>query len=289
MNDHSPVEGELSDAQRRAAFLEELRLTPETGGGRIVGRIPKKFMWRAIAVLVTLGLGGQLAEHYFGNLGLATSSPIPTTVFTTPTTPRAATTTTRPSPQSAALSYIGLKYIGSATAPNFRLSDQHGTFVGPRRARGAVTLITFFNKNCNDICPVEGAELRQLLVDLGPRSTDVTVLVVNTDPFSYGVSSQPAALTATGLQGDAQVHFLTGPVGALDAVWKRYGVQVKVGATSNEVAHNAVIYFVNSAMGLVALATPFAHVSHAGRFTLSGADVRRFAQGLTLATISLMP
>lgn len=289
MNDHFPVEGELSDAQRRAAFLAELRLIPENGGGRIVGRIPKKFMWRAIAVLVTLGLGGQLVEHYFGNLGLPTSSSTPTTIFTTPTTPRPLTATTRPNPQSAALSYTGMKYIGTATAPRFRLTDQHGQLVGPQRSPRGVTLITFFNKNCNDICPVEGAELRQLLVDLGSRARDVTILVVNTDPFSYGVARQPAALTSTGLLGDPRVHFLTGPVGALDAVWKSYGVQVKVGATSNEVAHNSVVYFVNSAMDLVALATPFAQVSRAGHFTLNVTDIRRFARGLDLATISLMP
>jgi cytochrome oxidase Cu insertion factor (SCO1/SenC/PrrC family) len=278
---------ELSEDARRDAFRDELRLTTENGAGRIIGRVPKKFLWGAIAVLVVLGLGGQAVEHYFGNLGLPTSSG-PTTTFTTPTTSSTNhTTTTTSGVSSADAAFIGLKPIGTAQAPGFTLTDQHGRTYGTRQARGQTTLITFFNKNCNDICPVLGAELKNLLGELGAKASTINIIIVNTDPFSYGASSDPLALTDTGLASDANVHFVTGSVASLSVVWKNYGVEVKVGARASQVAHNSVIYFVSPTSRLTAFATPFAQESKAGEFSLGTREIRRFAQALRFETVSL--
>src|ERR1700693_5033997 len=132
MNDQGTGE-ELDEERRREAFREELRLTPELGGGRIVGRISKRVMWWGIAVLAALGLGGQAAEHYFGNLGLPTSGATgasgvsgvagfsgvtgatgvtPTTIFATPTTVPPLGSPA-PSVASADAAFIGLKLISS--------------------------------------------------------------------------------------------------------------------------------------------------------------------------------
>ena len=287
MNERTPI-GDLSEEDRRAAFREELRLTPENGGGRIVGRVSKKFVWTAVAVMAVLGLGGQAVEHYFGNIGLPTSS-TPTTTFTAPTTLPTRTTTTVPSVAASDAAFIGLKPIGTAAAEAFTLTDQHAHPYGVAQARGKVTLITFFNKNCNDICPVLGAEIRAMLADLGRVSSRVNVVIVNTDPFSYAASAQPLALTATGLNTDANVHFVTGTVSSLNLVWRAYGIQIKVGATANEVSHNSLIYFVTPDSQISAFATPFATEKKLGQFSLSSADIARFAKGLAFETISLNP
>jgi protein SCO1/2 len=287
MNDHTPGD-DLSEDARRDAFREELRLTPETGGGRIVGRIPKKVLWGAIAVLAVLGLGGQAIEHYFGNLGLPTSS-APSTTFTAPTTLPTRTTTTVPSVATVDAAFIGLKLIGTAAASGFTLTDQRGRNYGISQAKGRVTLITFYNKNCNDICPVLGAELKKFLADLGTNASKVNIIIVNTDPFSFGASAEPLALSVPGLGADANVHFVTGTVSNLNAVWRAYGVQVNVGASASEVSHNSLVYFVSPDSQLSAFATPFAKVNKQRQFSLSTTDINRFAQGLELETVSLIP
>jgi protein SCO1/2 len=287
MNDHTPGD-DLSEDARRDAFREELRLTSETGGGRIVGRIPKKVLGGAIAVLAVLGLGGQAIEHYFGNLGLPTSS-APTTTFAAPTTLPTRTTTTAPSVASVDSAFIGLKLIGTAAASEFSLTDQHGRNYGTSQANGKVTLITFYNKNCNDICPVLGAELKKFLADLGTNASKVNIIIINTDPFSFGTSAQPLALTVPGLGADANVHFVTGTVSNLNAVWTAYGVQVNVGASASEVSHNSLVYFVSPDSQLSAFATPFAKVNKQRQYSLSSANINRFAQGLELETVSLIP
>lgn len=285
MNNDTRSDSALSDDQRRAIFREELSQTSETGAGRVIGRIPKKFTRGILVAMLVLGVGGELVDHYFGNVGLPTTS-TPTT-FTTPTTFPLVGTTTVPNALTASQAFIGLKLIGSAGVPRFTLTDQHGTSISST-SRGKVTLIAFYNKNCNDICPVVGAEIHQALVDLGPKAQRLTVDIVNTDPFSYGVSTNPLALRSTGLASEANVHFLTGPLASLNSVWKSFGIQVNVGATASEVSHNSLLYFVSPASQLSALATPFAHRSATGVFSLESPKIREFARGIEFETVSLM-
>ena len=276
---------ELSEDARREAFRDELRQTTENGAGRIVGRIPKKVLWGSIAAIVVLGLGGQLVERYFGNLGLPSTS-APSSTLPSPTITLKNRTTT-PSVATAVAAFIDFKPIDSAQAPAFALTDQHGQLFGTHQARGRMTLVTFYNKNCNDICPVLGRELKDLMISLGVRASTTNVIIVNTDPFSYSTSSHPAALTQTGLNKYPSVHFVTGTLTSLNAVWANYGVVVKVGANSTEVAHNSIIYFISPTSGLVATARPFAKLNSHGTYSLSSGNIARFAEGLRFETVSL--
>ncbi len=139
MNDNTIGDSVLSDDQRRAVFRKELGLTSETGAGRVVGRIPQKFVRGVLVAMVVLGGGGALVEHYFGNVGLPTSSP-PTT-FATPSTIPYLGTTTVPSVITASQAFIGLKFIGTANVPHFSLTDQHGATITPATSKGKVTLV----------------------------------------------------------------------------------------------------------------------------------------------------
>jgi hypothetical protein len=83
------------------------------------------------------------------------------------------------------------------------------------------------------------------------------------------------------------VHFLTGSLPELNAVWVAYGLGVKVGALANQVAHNDLMYFITPKGTMGAVAVPFANQAASGRFTLASSEIRRFAKGIASEAISL--
>lgn len=115
---------------------------------------------------------------------------------------------------------------------------------------------------------------------LGNGAPDVEFAVVNADPTETAVDPAPAALTETGLDRLASVHFLTGPLDTLDSVWTAYGVAVNVGRDRFLQSHNDILYFVDPRGRLRAEATPFADEGPNGSYTLAAADVDRFAEGI---------
>ncbi len=287
MSEQAP-DHELSEEDRRNAFRHELSAISEDGAGRIVGRIPKKALWGGVAALAILGLGGQAVEHYFGNLGLPSTSTSNTTpTFVTPSTVAPAASRVPSSPVAANAAVLHLKLLANVPAPAFTLHDQRGHPYGTVQARGRFTLVTFFDQNCTDICPVLGGELRRVLTDLGPSAPRINVIVVNTDPFAPPAPGVPAALSATGLGSYANVHFVTGPLTRLNAVWKAYGVQVRVGSSAAQTAHNSLVYFLSPTSQLLGFAAPAAHESATGVFTLSTAAQAQFAEALRFETVSL--
>jgi hypothetical protein len=76
---------------------------------------------------------------------------------------------------------------------------------------------------------------------------------------------------------------------SLNAVWSRYGIQVRVGQPPAPVLHNDVLYFITTQGDLHALATPFANESRQGVFALDGASRRAFAAGIAEVASNLLP
>jgi len=280
-DDNEPSRTELSEEQRAAAFA---RATPPTGrGGRPqVGRaaIPSKFVVLVVAVFVTLGLGGVLVEHFFGGIGATGTT---TTVTLSPTF----VAPSSPQLSASTRAFIGLRDIGTAQASNFTLHDQFNRVWSLARHRGKVVVLTFFNRDCNDICPVEGAVIRRAQLRLGVASSRVVFAIVNSDPKHLGFESRPLSLAATGLIGLRSVFFLTGSLNELNSVWVDYGLVVNVGSLASQVAHNNVIYFIAPDGRLDSLALPFTNKEHSGRFQLGGAEVGRFARGVATVAVSL--
>ena len=277
---HDSSSDELSEEQRRTVFREELAAT-STGGRRSLSpRIPPRFVWGVAAAFALLGLGGAVLDHYLGNGGSPTA----------PTTGAPRSTTTTPTittlPRSTA-AFIGLRDIASARAPALSLTDQSGHAWRLASEQGRVVLVTFYDVNCTDICPVLGRELRDALALLHARGVTVDVAIVNTNPRDVARRPAPAALSTPGLSRRPDVQFLTGPLSQLNAVWSSYGISVRVGAKANEIAHNNVLYFIDPRGRLRALATPFANESRRAVFTLSTADIERFAQGVAAEAGSL--
>lgn len=242
--------------------------------------VPLKFIGWAVAVFIVLGLGGELGEHFWGAVG---STPT-TTVGPTPTP-------TEPSGaqlQSSLAAFMGLKQIESAEASPFNLTDQAGNPWSLAGARGRVVVLTFYNVNCNDICPVLGAELREARALLGPHAHQVEFVIVNTDPRHDTLNRSPPALTRPGLRGTPLVYFLTGSLRQLDDVWIKYGVSIRVGETPTELAHNDILYFIGPTGKLVEQATPYGNESLTGVYRLDASDIHRFAQGIATTAVSLI-
>jgi cytochrome oxidase Cu insertion factor (SCO1/SenC/PrrC family) len=277
---HETPPGELTEEQRRQAFRAELAASSSSGGQSRRPTIPAKAVWLVIATFAVLGLGGAVLEHFVGNLGGV--SVVSTTL------PLSAPTTTRPLPPAVLnMEYIGLKQIGTQTAPPVTLLDQSGLPWRLADARGRILLIAFFDQDCQDICPVLGAELRDALALLAAQKVNVDVAIVNADPQESAYRADPAALSTPGLANRSNVQFLTGPLRALDSVWTEYGISVKVGARFGEVSHNDVLYFVDARGYLRALARPFAQQINATTYALSPSDIERFARGVATEAVSL--
>jgi protein SCO1/2 len=272
VTEQEPAPPPLSDAERATAFR------------RAEPKVPRKFALIVVAVLAVLAIGGALLEHLLSSIGLnpisATTSPstAPTSATGVIAPPRSAPST--PEVGASLRDFMGITHLAGAPAPAISLVDQAGHAVSLTSERGDAVVLTFFDAPCQDICPVLSAELVQAATDLGPAAGHVVFLTVNTDPHSLSGAPASAAATRTGLGAVASWHFLTSNLGALNAVWRAYGVSVNASRTSGLVAHNDVMYFIDPAARLRYRATPFADESSSGTFSLAPASIARWGQGI---------
>jgi protein SCO1/2 len=262
----------LSGAERAAAFSAK------------EPKIPRKFSVIAVVALAVLTVGGVLGERLLSSIGLNPDA-TPTVSSTTPTapTPVIAPPQTPPSiPEVGAplVEFLGITKLPERPAPALSLEDQHGRSVSLADERGDVVVLTFFDAPCQDICPILSAELVRAATDLGPEGSRVVFLTVDTDPLALSAAPATAAATHDGLGAVATWHFLTSNLDTLDAVWRAYGVSVNVSQTSQLVAHNDVMYFIDPNGRLRYEATPFADESSTGVFSLAPASITRWGQGI---------
>jgi cytochrome oxidase Cu insertion factor (SCO1/SenC/PrrC family) len=245
--------------------------------------IPRKFWYWALGVAAVLALGGSLLEHVLSSSGLnPTSTATTTTPSATATVPNEVSTGSAPphASKSSLASYMGLTVLHPSRAPAVTLFDQAGNRVSLSAFRGRAVVLTFFDGNCNDICPIEGAELKAADGDLGLASSRVAFVTVNTDPRDSAVSGLADAVARSGLAATPNWTMLTGALPSLNRVWRSYGVTVNYEPSTGIVAHNDVMYFVDQRGDLRFRATPFADESRSGNYSLSPADVSRWGKGI---------
>lgn len=259
----------LSAAERAAAFR------------RGEPKVPRKFALIVVAVLAVLAVGGALLEHLLSDIGLnpATSTSSTQAGSTGVIAPPGPVPST-PEVGAPLPEFMGITQLTGTMAPAVSLVDQAGHTVSLTNERGDVVVLTFFDARCQDICSVLSAELVKAAAGLGPAASRVVFLTVNTDPDSLSVAPASAA-ARTGLGAVARWHFLTSNLGALNAVWRAYGVSVNVSRSSGLVAHNDLMYFIDPAGRLRYRATPFADESSTGTFSLAPASIARWGQGIS--------
>ncbi len=265
-----PPAGPVTEADRAAALAQG---TP---------RLPRKYIYWALAVVVVLGLGGTLLERVLSDAGLNPKATPVHTARPTPALPPTAATAPARAPELAAplAPFMGLQSLHPAPALAIALVDQDGQAASLAAHRGSTVVLTFFDGPCNDICPVLAQEIRLAEADLGPAAARVSFLTVNTDPDALDVSALAPAAAAQGLGTLANWQMLTGPLAALDPIWRAYGVSITVGDDTGVVAHNDVMYFIDARGDLRYRATPFANETADGTYSLPSADVTRWAHGI---------
>ena len=281
-----PAPPGLTPEERAAAFSAGAAPLDRSAALR-AGRtpVPRKVIVGLAVAFAVIGLGGVVAEHYWGNIG------VPPTVTTTTVSPTAAppAPVAPLAPQIGAPldAFLGLHQLGTAPAPEIQLQEPSGALWSLQAQTGKVVVLTFFSTGCNDICQVLSLELKDAAGLLGPASADVEFAVVNTDPDNTAVVASPPALTVNGLQTDPSIHFLTGNLRQLNTTWINYGVTVTVGSSTAQESHNDILYFIDPQGRLRSSALPFANEDARGDYVLPQADIQRFALGIARTATSL--
>jgi cytochrome oxidase Cu insertion factor (SCO1/SenC/PrrC family) len=282
----------LSEAERAAAFTSGQAPVDRQAALRAGSvPVPRRFVLWVIVAFAVLGLGGLAAEHFLGNAGVESviATPLTTLAGTAATPPSTPSTPTGPAVGASPASVIGLRHLAPNVPPALDLTDQRGAPWTLAAVRGKVVVVSFLNAECNDVCPVLGAEIVQADHLLGARASSVAFVVVNTDPLQTSLSVTPPVLSQTGLGSLPNVTFLTGSLGDLSRVWKAYGVSVAVSNITRLVSHNDVMEFINTSGRFALQATPFGNEDSFGAYSLDATTIHTFAEGVAAAARGLVP
>ncbi|MGO8863560.1 MAG: SCO family protein [Acidimicrobiales bacterium] len=251
--------------------------------------IPTKFVYWALGVVLVVSLGGLLGEHLLSSAGLnPVATTVPSTAATTVPVPTPSIVTPERSIDSSLASFMGVTVLAPHPASPFTLTDQSGQPTSVPAQPPRVVVLTFFNAPCNDICPVEAAELEQADTDLGAAAADVEFVTVNTDPLALAQSADAPVLAETRLASLPNWHMVTGPLATLDSTWKAYGVSISVEKKTGLEAHNDVMAFIDPRGDLRYRATPYADESSTGTFSLPAATIARWGQGIATYAAQLI-
>jgi cytochrome oxidase Cu insertion factor (SCO1/SenC/PrrC family) len=272
--------------------------TGDDGGGPALDRaaalaagppgFPRKVLAIALACFVVLGLGGVLLDHLFpGPVGASVTTttagnyppPLSLAPSSSPSAPRQLPAST------AAL--MDLEHLEARPAPNFSLVDQDRQQLSLAHLQGKAVVLSFFDARCDDICRVLELELKKAIADLGPASSQLELVTVNTDPLALTLTSAHPALDGP-LAVVPSWYFLTGSLAQLGRVWTSYGISVEVESQTHAVSHNDVLYFLDAAGQLRLRATPFANESRSGGYNMPPATEAQWAAGIAQAARSLI-
>lgn len=286
-DDHQPRPA-ADDAPVGAAPIDRAAALEEGAPG-----IPSNFVYWVLGAVLVLSVGGLLAEHLISAIGL---NPSPTASSSTSTTASASRPkTASPAPaagpgaptpaqdqslQAPLPAFMGVSTLRPSAAPSFTLTGVGGNPVSVPARPPSVVVLTFFDATCNDICPVLAAEIRDADADLGARASQVEFVTVNTDPVALAAGDAGPAIVGTPLGSLPNWHMATGPLPAVDAVWKAYGVSISLDPRTGLEGHNDVMDFVDAQGDLRYRATPFADESSHGTFSLPAASEARWGEGI---------
>ena len=120
----------------------------------------------------------------------------------------------------------GMVYSEPSPAPDFTLTDQHGSAFRLSATRGKVVVLTFIYTHCTDVCPFVSLKLKQAQALLGKDADQVVFVAVTTDPARDTLPVIAAYSKEVGVFDTW--HFLTGLEAEVQAVWDSYKVGVEI-------------------------------------------------------------
>lgn len=167
-------------------------------------------------------------------------------------------------------------------APGFTLTDQYGRTVSLSAFRGRPVILEFMDPHCTDICPIVSQEFVDAARDLGAGARRVVFLAVNVNRYHLGVADVAAFSSGHGLDRIATWHFVTGSYGALQSVWRAYGIAVDAPGPNADVVHSSVVYFIGPGGRERYLAWPTDDHRPDGTAYLPGAQLASWGKGIAL-------
>jgi cytochrome oxidase Cu insertion factor (SCO1/SenC/PrrC family) len=136
----------------------------------------------------------------------------------------------------------GVLSVPNRAAPQFALTDQDNKAVTSEDLRGKLTLLTFLDPVCSDDCPVIANQLAIADRELGPLSSRIEIVAIDSNPLFHHVSDVAAFTASHGLANLPNWHFLAGSQNTLQNLAASYGVAVQV-PTVGMIEHGEGIYF----------------------------------------------
>ena len=115
----------------------------------------------------------------------------------------------------------------SGPAPDFRLTDQNGSYVSLSDFHGKVVVLTFMDSKCKDTCPLTAAQFLEAYKQLDQsEAKQVVFLGVNVNVKANAVADVLETTQAWHMDEIPSWHFLTGDSDVLQSVWKGYAIAV---------------------------------------------------------------
>ena len=134
----------------------------------------------------------------------------------------------------------------SGIAPDFRLLDQNGSYVGLSDFRGKVVLLTFMDSQCKDTCPITGAHFRQAYKKLNQNeASQVVFLGVNVNVKANATADILETSRAWHVDEIPSWHFLTGEAEVLEPVWKDYAITVESVPDGSAIMHTPGVFIID--------------------------------------------
>jgi protein SCO1 len=122
--------------------------------------------------------------------------------------------------KGATPSFHGTEITPADTAPDFRLTDQHGQTFQLSANRGKVVLLFFGFTHCPDVCPMTMMNLRKVYDGLGDDASKVAFVYITVDPKRDNQD------TLKGYVDNYNASFLAlgGTETELENIYKAYGI-----------------------------------------------------------------
>ncbi len=139
---------------------------------------------------------------------------------------------------------------GRRPAPGFVLRDQSGRRVSVAAYRGRPVVVTFIDPLCRNLCPLEAKVLNDVVGRM-PASQRPEILAVSVDVYGGADSRADLLQDVRKWELVPQWRWAVGRPADLAAVWRRYGVGVKVttrrvgGTTINYITHTEAAFVVD--------------------------------------------
>jgi len=131
-----------------------------------------------------------------------------------------------------------------SAAADFQLTDQSGARVSLSDFAGQVVVLTFFDSQCEDVCPLTAVHLRATYQQFSDQANAVVFLGVNVNLEANRPEDVMATTKKWHLDEIPNWHFLTGSGQELEPVWKAYDVAV-LPQEGGEILHTPGVFLID--------------------------------------------